>query len=355
MLLTMTESGLFCSAGNFYIDPWQAVDRAVITHAHGDHARWGSKAYLGSTEGERVMRTRLGREARIQSLDYGEEVSLDGVKISLHPAGHILGSAQVRIEHRGEVWVVSGDYKTEPDPTCSNFEPVRCDTFVTESTFGLPIYRWPDQEEVFDSVGAWWRSNAEQGRASVLLGYALGKAQRLLAGLLGRESGPILTHGAVEKLTEDYRQSGVRLPKTRYASAFKEKADKAGALIVAPPSAAASTWLRRFGQTSMGFASGWMRVRGTRRRRAVDRGFVLSDHVDWPSLLGAIDATGAERVWVTHGYREPVVRWLREHGLEAEAIASRWEGEVDDTEASTEAADETDAEPTEPVDAEGQA
>lgn len=329
MLLRLTDRGLYCEAGDFHIDPWQPVDRAVITHAHGDHARWGSGAYLGSCEGERVLRTRLGEDARIRTVDFGEPVDLNGVRISLHPAGHILGSAQVRVEHRGEIWCVSGDYKTEPDPTCTAFEPVRCHTFVTESTFGLPIYRWAPQSEVFAEMRDWWSANADTGRASVLFGYALGKAQRLLAGLLGADVGPIYTHGAVERLNEDYRASGIVLPPTTYAASAPRATDWSRALIVAPPSAGGSTWLRRFGPISTAFASGWMRIRGTRRRRSLDRGFALSDHVDWPALLSAIDATGAECVWVTHGYREPVVRWLRERGLRAEAVASRWEGEVE--------------------------
>jgi putative mRNA 3-end processing factor len=326
MLLRSTDRGLFCEAGGFHVDPWAPVDRAVITHAHGDHARPGSGAYLASAEGERVLRTRLGGEAAIRTVRYGEPVELFGVRVSLHPAGHVLGSAQVRVEHRGEVWVVSGDYKTEPDPTCSPFEPVRCHTFITECTFGLPIYRWPAQREAFAQIDSWWRANAAEGRASVLFGYALGKAQRLLAGV-DPSTGPIFTHGAVERLVRDYRDSGVALPPTRHAGAEPRGTRWGGALIVAPPSAQGTPWMRRFGAASTAFASGWVRVRGQRRRRAVDRGFVVSDHVDWPALLAAVEATGASRVLATHGYREPVVRWFREQGLEAEAVASRWEGE----------------------------
>ncbi len=249
--------------------------------------------------------------------------------MSLHPAGHILGSAQIRVEYRGEVWVVSGDYKTDPDPTCTPFELVRCHTFITESTFGLPIYRWVPDAEVFDAIRAWWRQNREHGRTSVMFGYALGKAQRLLAGLADAEVGPVYTHGAVERLNADYRRGGVRLAETQYASGMPRGHDFAGSLVVAPPSAAGSMWIRRFGSISTGFASGWMRVRGARRRRAVDRGFVLSDHVDWPSLLRTVEATGAERVWVTHGTRGPLVRWLTDRGIEAKAIASQWKGEED--------------------------
>ena len=335
LLLATTERGLYCAAGDFYIDPWQPVDRAVITHAHGDHARWGSQRYLCSAEGVRVLRTRIGPDAAIESVDYGAPVSINGVRVSLHPAGHILGSAQIRVEHQGEVWVVSGDYKTERDSTCTPFEPVRCHTFVTESTFGLPIYRWSPQREVFADIAAWWRGNVATGRASVIFAYALGKAQRLLAGLIDQPIGPIFTHGAVERLNRDYRAGGVSLPETTYAGLAPRGQSYAGALIVAPPSAAGSSWLRRFAPASTAFASGWMRIRGARRRRSLDRGFPLSDHVDWPALLAAIDATGASRVLVTHGYREPVVRWLLERGIEAHAVASRWEGEPEtDTDAS---------------------
>jgi putative mRNA 3-end processing factor len=326
-MFQLSQRGLYCPAGDFYIDPWEPVDRALITHAHGDHARWGSRAYLAAREGERVLHTRLGDAAEIETIDFGASVDINGVRVSFHPAGHILGSAQIRAEHRGEVWVVSGDYKCDPDPTCRPFELVRCHTFVTESTFGLPIYRWRPQNEVFADIEDWWSSNAAAGRASVIFAYALGKAQRVLAGLIDRAVGPIYTHGAVEKLTRDYRDAGVAMPPTTHATTVPRSRGFAGALIIAPPAAAGTTWLRRFGELSDAFVSGWMQVRGTRRRRALDRGFALSDHVDWPALLNTISATGAERVWVTHGYREPVVRWLTEHGVDARSIASRWEGE----------------------------
>ncbi len=344
-LLRLTDHGLFCEAGNFRVDPWRPVDRAVITHAHADHACWGCRRYLTSAEGQHVLRVRMGREAVIDTSKFGEAVDLGGVRVSLHPAGHILGSSQVRVEHRGEVWVISGDYKIEPDATCSPFEPVRCDVFVTESTFGLPIYRWAPQAAVFAEVNAWWRSNREAGKASLLFGYSLGKAQRLLAGL-DPEIGPIYTHGAVEKLNRAYRESGVPLPPTQYAGL--RKGDWAGAMIVAPPSAHGTPWTRKFGATSTGFASGWMRIRGARRRKAVDRGFVLSDHVDWHGLLGAIDATAARKILVTHGYSAVVVKLLRERGLDAQALATRFEGEPDSNvapEAEPELDDDPDANP----------
>ena len=328
-LLTLTDRGLYCEPGDFYVDPWEPVDRAVITHAHGDHASWGSQAYLTSESGVGVLRARLEPNARIRGVPYSESVSLNGVTISLHPAGHILGSSQVRLVHRGEIWVVSGDYKTDPDPTCTSFEPVRCHTFVTESTFGLPIYRWPRQEDVFAEINGWWRSNAAVGKTSMLYGYTLGKAQRLLAGL-DPSIGPILTHGAVERMTAAYREAGVPLPPTRYAGTAERRIEARGAIVIAPPHASGSSWTRRFGAQSTAFASGWMLVRGARRRRALDRGFALSDHVDWPGLLATIQATGAGEVWVTHGFTGPVVRWLTEHGIHARVVQTRFEGERDD-------------------------
>lgn len=327
-LLRRTDRGLYCEAGDFYVDPWAPVDRAVVTHAHGDHVAWGCRVYLSSTAGTPVLRRRLDPSARIRGIQYGEAVDVGGVRVTLHPAGHILGSAQVRVEHQGEVWVVSGDYKTDPDPTCAPWEPLRCHTFVTECTFGLPVYRWPVQARTFDEIHLWWRANQEAGRATLLFGYALGKAQRLIAGL-DPGLGPILTHGAVEGMNAVYREAGVALPPTTHAAAA-DRTSWPRAIVIAPPSANGSVWARRFGAQSTGFASGWMAVRGMRRRQAVDRGFAISDHVDWPSLLAAIDATGAERVWATHGYTGVLVRWLRDHGREAEAIETRYEGELDD-------------------------
>ncbi|MFM7151668.1 MAG: ligase-associated DNA damage response exonuclease [Gemmataceae bacterium] len=323
----MTEAGLYCPAGDFHIDPWRPVTRAVLTHAHADHARAGSSSYLVSREGEPVFRTRLGADANISAVDYGETVDLGGVRLSLHPAGHILGSAQVRVEHRGYVAVVSGDYKIEPDPTCSAFEAIRCHLFVTESTFGLPVYRWPAQEWIRSQINQWWRTNQSEGRASLLLAYALGKSQRLLSGL-DPDAGSIFLHGAVARITRDYQARGIAFPPWRSVSEAESNTDWSRAIILAPPSAQGSTWLRRFGPLAMGLASGWMRIRGTRRRKAIDRGFVLSDHADWPGLLSTIDATGAEVVWVTHGYISVLVRYLQERGLEAHGLQTRFEGET---------------------------
>jgi putative mRNA 3-end processing factor len=333
-LLVQRPEGLYCPPGDFYIDPWRPVARAVITHAHSDHARMGNGHYLAAQPGETVLRTRLG-EIDLQTLPYGERVAHHGVTLSLHPAGHVLGSAQVRLEHGGEVWVASGDYKVAPDPTCAPFEPVRCGVFVTESTFGLPIYRWCPDADIFTDINDWWARNIVAGRASVLTCYSFGKAQRILSGV-DPSIGPIVVHGAIESLNRAYRAAGVPLPQTQMVTDVKDRADLRRALVVCPPSAAASPWMRRFGDASTAFASGWMQVRGNRRRGGWDRGFVLSDHADWPGLLGAIEATGAQRVIVTHGSAPVLVRYLSGHGLQAGAFETEYGGDA--VEADTEAA-----------------
>lgn len=323
-LVIARPEGLYCPPGDFYIDPWRSVERAVITHAHSDHARMGHGHYLAQHDSAGVLRARLGAGITLQTLDYGQALTHHGVRLSLHPAGHVLGSAQVRLEHGGQVWVASGDYKLEDDGTCAPFEPVRCDTFITESTFGLPIYRWPAQPELMADINAWWRANAQAGRASVLLCYAFGKAQRILHGA-DTTIGPIVVHGAVEPLNAAYRDAGVHLPATlRVTDAGVTPALLKTALVLAPPSAQGSAWMRRFGQYTDAFASGWMQLRGARRRRGVDRGFVMSDHADWPGLQHAIAATGAERVFVTHGSVAVLVRWLRESGLDAQAFHTEY-------------------------------
>jgi putative mRNA 3-end processing factor len=336
-LLQLNPNGLYCAAGDFYIDPWNPVERAVITHAHADHLCTGSKSYLSARPSEALLRARLDVEAAIESLAYGEARNITSVRVSFHPAGHILGSAQVRMEYQGQIWVVSGDYKLAPDPTCTGLEPVQCHTFITESTFGLPIFRWPEPGETLDEINAWWRGNQQAGKTSVLFAYPLGKAQRVLAGI-DSSIGPIYTHGAVERFNGIYHDGGVALPATQYARSAPPKTDWTRALILAPAMAKTAPWLRRFGDFSTGMASGWMRIRGTRRRRSIDRGFVLSDHADWPALLSAIRGSGAERVWVTHGYRAPLARWLLENGVDADAVETRFAGGQE-----TEVADEAEA------------
>ena len=305
--MELRPNGLYCAPGDFYIDPWEPVERAVITHAHPDRAHPGSRAYLTARAGESLLRAVVGPEALVEAAEYGHSLKLGGAAVSLHPAGHIPGSAQVRVEYDGEVWVVSGDYKLEPDPTCAPFEPVRCHTFLTEATYGLPIFRWPPPAETMASTHAWWRANQEAGKNSLLYANPVGKMQRIVA-MLDRSIGPV---EQVTGLPAPERQAG-DLPR----------------LVLAPPSLHNTPWSRQFAPASTALASGWMRIRGTRRRRALDRGFVLSDHADWPSLLRAIDATGAETVGVTHGFRGPLVRWLEEHGRRAVAVDARFESDL---------------------------
>jgi putative mRNA 3-end processing factor len=333
-ILELTDRGIYCPPGDFYIDPWRSVDRAVITHAHSDHARWGHRRYLTSTEGLGVLRHRMRSDATIGIINYGESITHRGVKLSLHPAGHILGSSQVRIEYRGRVAVVTGDYKVEADRTCTPFEPVRCHLLVSESTFALPIYRWQPQQTVFDQINRWWLANQSKGLASVILAYSLGKSQRVLAGI-DPTIGPIYSHGAVEPLNKVYRDWGIALPETAYVSetlkgvkATRSAMDWSKALVIAPPSAMGTTWMKRFAPLSAAFVSGWMTIRGARRRQSLDQGFVLSDHADWPGLLLAIEASGAEEVWLTHGYSAALARYLRDQGLDARSIDTRFTGET---------------------------
>ena len=322
-LITVTPRGLYCAAGDFYIDPWQPVQHALITHAHGDHLRSGSAQYYAAAPGNAVVAHRLPPAAPLRSVEYAERLTFGAVTVSFHPAGHILGSAQIRVQHEEGIWVVSGDYKRDPDPTCAPFEVVPCDVFISEATFALPAYRWSETRLVALEILNWWRANRERGVASILLAYALGKAQRVLAELAHLTDESVYVHGALAGLIEVYRARGIKLLPTRPAT-VTQPADYAGALILAPPSAAGSPWMRRFGEHRTGFCSGWMRVRGDRRRRGYDRGFVLSDHADWPSLLRTFDDTGARRILLTHGYTDAMCRFLRERGVDASALRTEY-------------------------------
>lgn len=325
-LLTFTDRGIYCAAGDFYIDPWRAVDRALITHGHADHARPNMQRYLATDATAPVMRHRLGDDINLQTTPYGKSIKIGDADISFHPAGHVPGSAQIRVEVGGEVWVVSGDYKIEPDGLSKPFEPVTCHAFITECTFGLPVFSWSPQDDVIADINAWWSANQETGRSSAIGAYALGKAQRILANV-DTSIGPILTHAAIENTNEVLRAHGVALPDTIRVTPELDRKAHPGALIIATPSAFNSTWLRGFGPVSTAFASGWMALRGVRRRRSADRGFVLSDHADWSGLNQAIKATGAERIFVTHGYTSVFRRWLEEQGYQAEIVETEFEGE----------------------------
>ena len=325
MVLSFTERGIYCAAGDFYIDPWKPVENALITHGHADHARPGMSKYLATDAAAPVIRHRLG-SISLNTIKYGEVRKIGDAKVSFHPAGHVPGSAQIRVEVKGEVWVASGDYKVVDDGLSEPFEPVKCHAFITECTFGLPVFNWTPEPEVRASLNRWWAANATAGRPSIIGAYSLGKAQRILAAV-DPEIGPILTHGAVENTNAVLRSQGYRLPETRLVTPETKSKDHPGALIVAPPSALGSTWARRFTGASTAFASGWMALRGVRRRRAADRGFVMSDHADWAGLNTAIAETGAERVYVTHGYTSVFRNWLESQGYDAAIVETEFEGE----------------------------
>ncbi len=316
-LIVPTPQGLYCPPGDFHIDPSTPVARAVITHGHADHARPGSREYWGSAAGFGLLRERLGLGAKINRLRYGETFTLGEARVSLHPAGHVLGSAQVRIEAQGQVWVVSGDYKREADPSCAPFEPIACDVFITEATFALPAYCWPDPTEVAREIHDWWQQCKRDGQCALLCCYSLGKLQRILAELLRLTDEKVYLHGAMARLVKIYREAGIAMLPTDIVTNQPKHFDWRGRLVLAPPGASGTHWTKRFRPLSKGFASGWMQVRGSGRRQQYDRGFVLSDHADWPSLIRTIEQTGAKRVLAMHGHTDTLVAYLRERGIDA--------------------------------------
>jgi len=326
-LLQFTDKGIYCAQADVYIDPWQPVGKAIITHAHADHARFGHKHYLCHRISKPVLQYRLGQDCNIQSVEYEEQVTINGVTFSLHPAGHIPGSAQIRVAFKDEVWVVTGDYKLEYDGISTSYEPVKCHTFITECTFGLPVYRWPDPKAVNADINSWWKCCAENRVTPVLIGYSLGKAQRLIHGL-DKSFGTVYTHGAVENMNEALRYAGVSVGDTvKVTPEISREAFKDG-IVVAPPSALGTSWMNKFRPFSVAIASGWMALRGTRRRRAVDRGFVVSDHADWKGLNEAVKLSGAERVITTHGYTDIFTKWLQDNRINAMAESTQFEGEL---------------------------
>ena len=326
-LIQLTPEGLHCPAAGAWIDPWRPVPRALITHAHADHARPGSGEYWAVASGGAVLRQRLGQGIALHRVAYGQELRIGEATVSFHSAGHVLGSAQVRLSAGGETWLISGDYKRDADPSCAPFEPVGADVLITEATFGLPVYRWRPGQEVAAEIHAWWKGESQ--RPSILFCYAFGKAQRLLAELqqLGLNE-EVLLHGAVQTLMPAYRQQGVAMLPTRPVSELPRSETLAGRLVLAPPSAHRSVWMKRFKAPQTGFVSGWMAVRGARRRRGYERGFVLSDHADWDGLLRTVRQSGARQVFVTHGQSDVLARYLREvEGISAEPLGRVFEGE----------------------------
>ncbi len=320
-LITFNANGIYCERADIYIDPWKPVNKALITHGHSDHARWGNKYYLCTTNAEPVISYRLGNEAKIESIDYGKQIDINGVKFSFHPAGHIIGSAQIRAEYKGEVWVASGDYKVTNDGVSEPFESVKCDHFITESTFGLPAFDWAPQEEVISQMNDWWQANASEGKVSIIGSYALGKAQRII-NLIDHSIGEVLTHGAVEYTNKVLRKQGVKLAKTTKVDNSMHFNRFKGSLIIAPPSAFRSPWIRKFKDYSAARASGWVGMR--EMGMPTDRGFVLSDHADWKGLNMAVKDTGADHIYVTHGYTDQYATYLLEQGFNAQVIATEY-------------------------------
>ncbi|MGY6562642.1 MAG: ligase-associated DNA damage response exonuclease [Luteibaculaceae bacterium] len=327
-LLHVNENGIFCAQGNFYIDPWRKVDYAVITHAHADHSRWGMGKYLAHEHSVPIMRLRLGKDILVQPVKYSEKVIINGVEVSLHPAGHIIGSAQVRVSYKGEVWVVSGDYKPNPDLTCEPFEPVKCHVFISESTFGLPIYKWKPEKEIFGEINTWWHTNRKEGKTSIIYGYSLGKAQRILQGV-NHAIGPVYVHGAVYNTNMAFREANLSLKPFLKIPGHQKGEFFKGSLVIAPPAAGGGPWIKKFGNTiEEAVASGWMTLRGAKRRRNIAHGFVLSDHADWEGLLACIEASEAEKVLLTHGYSSIVAQYLNENGIAADVLKTAYEGDA---------------------------
>ena len=331
-LLVFNHKGIYCKQADVYLDPWKPVDKAIITHGHSDHSRWGHKKYITHHNNVPIINHRLG-EISVTGKKYNETFIINGVQFSLHPAGHIIGSSQVRVEYQGEVWVFTGDYKIENDGISTPFEPIKCHTFITECTFGLPAFNWTPQQNVYNNINNWWAENKAEGKTSVLFGYSLGKAQRLLHGL-NPDIGKIYTHAAIENMNEVIR-SITPLQKTHRITKETTKQELKGNIVLAPPSTHGSPWIRKMVPFETGSASGWMAFRGARRRRAIDKGFVLSDHCDWNGLLTAIKATEATKVITTHGYTDIFSKYLRTLGYDARTKKTQYEGEPMDNERST--------------------
>lgn len=328
-LISFTNKGLFCEKGNFYIDPWKQVDKAIITHGHGDHAYYGHKHYLCHTYTKPILQLRLGDNS-YETLDWNQNIFINGVKISLHPAGHIIGSCQVRVEYNDEVWVFSGDYKVEDDGISGKFEPVKCNTFITESTFGLPIYKWKSQNEIYNNIITWINKNKENGKTSVIIAYSLGKAQRVLQAIK-ETTQTIYTHGAVYNMQQTLINAGWNLTPVVRVTHETPKELLKGAVVIAPPSADGTPWMKKFQPYSVGVCSGWMQVRGNARRRNVDAGFALSDHADWDGLLQSVKATGAQRLFVTHGFQAAFSRYCNEENIaEAAEVKTQYGNEEEE-------------------------
>ena len=331
-LIKFTSKGIYCAQGDFYIDPWKPVNYAVTTHGHSDHVKSGNKAYLCHELTKSILNHRLGPDLNIQTLPYHKQITINGVKLSLFPAGHVIGSAQIRLEYKGEICVISGDYKVEYDGISTQFEPVKCHTFVSESTFGLPIYKWQPQQEVFAQIKDWISGNRDKNKTSVLTAYSLGKAQRLMKGLEGY--GDIYVHSSIANLNEGFLHSGVNLPETIRITPETRKEELQKGIVIVPPALSDGRWIKTLTSPATAVCSGWMQVRAGRRWQSADAGFALSDHADWPGLLSAIKATEAERVYITHGFTATFSKYLNEIGIESEEVKTQYGNEEEEEEKS---------------------
>ena len=330
-LIKFTNKGIYCIPGKFYLDPWFPVEKAIISHGHADHAKWGMKHYLCHDDSKAILKHRIGPEISIESLPYNKAQTINGVKVSFHPAGHIIGSAQIRLEHKGHVVVFSGDYKVKDDYLTTAFEPVKCHEFITESTFGLPIYNWQKEEVLQKKMQDWVVNNQSMNRTSVFIGYSLGKAQRIMKLMEGVSD--IYVHSAIHNINEAILSSGINLPKTKRWSLEVDKKEIQNKIVIVPPALIGSNMIKKIPNGATAICSGWMQIRGNRRWQSVDAGFPISDHADWNGLISAVKATGAEKVYVTHGSQATFSKYLNEIGIASAEVKTEYgTGEDDQSE-----------------------
>lgn len=330
-LVKFTKKGIYCIPGKFYLDPWYPVKYAVISHGHADHARWGNQHYLCQNDSKAILKHRLGKDISIESLGYNQPKNINGVQVRFFPAGHVIGSAQIKLEYKGFVVVFSGDYKTQPDFISTPFEPVKCHEFITESTFGLPIYKWKTEQELQQELQNWVLQNQQNNRTSVFLGYSLGKAQRILK--LIEHVDEVFVNSAIHNLNTAISNSGIDLPKSTVIASDFKKENVQGKIVILPPALLGSKLIKKIPNAATAICSGWMHIRGNRRWKGVDAGFAVSDHADWEGLLQAVKATEAEKVYVTHGSQAVFSKYLNEIGIEAHELKTEFgEEEIVDKE-----------------------
>ena len=329
-LVKFTNKGIYCIPGKFYLDPWLPVDFAIISHGHADHARWGMKHYLCQTDSKAILKHRLGHDINIETLDYNSPKMVNGVQVSFFPAGHVIGSAQIRLEYKGFVVVFTGDYKVTDDHLTIPYEPVKCHEFITESTFGMPIYNWLSESEIQKQMQNWVYNNQQHNRTSVFIGYSLGKAQRIMKLVDGVDK--IYVHSAIHNLNVAIEGSGISLPKTELLNYDFKKEDLQNKIVIMPPALLGSKLLKKIPNAATAICSGWMQVRGNRRWQAVDAGFAVSDHADWNGLLSAVKATEAEKVYVTHGSQATFSKYLNEIGIPSAEVKTEYGSDEEDKE-----------------------